>query len=110
MVSDGPGRQGSRWRRARLACIAEGERNQSACYLCGKPIDYPLAQQRPRSAMAATAHRITALELGGNPLDPANLAPAHKGCNTADANKQRATITYQQARVHRHHDQQRFTA
>jgi hypothetical protein len=45
-----------------------------------------------RSALdMGTAHHIIGLAQGGDPLDPANLTPAHRGCNTAASNRPRGT-------------------
>lgn len=92
MVSKGPGRQGSRWRRAQALCIATGEANNTPCGVCGRPIDYTLTKARPRHRLAGSAHHIISLAQGGHPTDQANLTPAHRGCNTAVSNQQRGMV------------------
>lgn len=68
------GRWGRPWRRARAQVLARS----TVCWICGHD-------------GADSADHITPLALGGDPLDPDNLAPAHhqpcpicgKRCNTA---------------------------
>jgi hypothetical protein len=43
----------------------------------------------PLNRMAGTADHIQELWCGGDPLDPANLAPMHRGCNTRKSNTMR---------------------
>jgi 5-methylcytosine-specific restriction endonuclease McrA len=60
------------------------------CSLCGAPIDWMLTRLCPRHRLAGTAHHIVGLAQGGDPLDPSNLTPAHRGCNTRHSNRLRA--------------------
>ena len=69
--------------------MATGEANRTPCWMCGRPIDYEFTRARPLHRLAGTAHHIIRLAQGGDPLDPANLAPAHRGCNTSESNKLR---------------------
>lgn len=89
MVSSGPGRQGSRWRRMQALTMANAEANNAPCVLCRQPIDYELTRAMPLNRLAGTVHHLTGLAQGGDPLDPANLAPAHRGCNTRHSNRLR---------------------
>jgi hypothetical protein len=89
MVSKGPGRQGSRWRRAQADCMAYGAANGTPCVICNRPIDYALTRVVPLHRHAGTAHHLIGLAQGGDPLDPCNLAPAHRGCNAAHSNRLR---------------------
>lgn len=50
------------------------------CHLCGKPIDYSLPAGHP---MSYELDEIVPVSKGGDPLDPANVAPAHRLCNQA---------------------------
>jgi 5-methylcytosine-specific restriction endonuclease McrA len=61
------GRTGRPCRRARAACLAASD----PCWICGHP-------------GSQTADHVVPLALGGELLDPANLAPAHgvQGCPT----------------------------
>jgi hypothetical protein len=52
----------------------------SVCYLCGQPIEFGLRRNHPRGP---SADHIVALAAGGDPFDPANLAPCHFGENSA---------------------------
>jgi 5-methylcytosine-specific restriction endonuclease McrA len=54
----------------------------SVCYLCGQPIEFGLRRNHPRGP---SVDHIVALDNGGAPFDPTNLAPAHFGCNGAKA-------------------------
>lgn len=87
MVSGGPGRKGSRWRRAQSECMANGEAYRLPCWICGQPIDYQFTRAMPHHRLAGTVHHIVGLAQGGAPLDPGNLAPAHRGCNTRESNR-----------------------
>lgn len=92
MVSSGPGRKGSRWRRAQAACMSAGEAYRLPCALCRLPINYELTKALPNHRMAGTAHHVQGLAQGGDPLDPSNLVPAHRGCNTRESNRIRGII------------------
>jgi len=89
MVATGPGRQGSRWRTAQRECMAYGEANNLPCAICGQPIDYAFTRAMHLHRLAGTAHHLIGLAQGGDPLDPGNLAPAHRGCNTRESNRLR---------------------
>jgi hypothetical protein len=69
--------------------LATGEANRTSCAWCGQPIDYELTRRTPLHRMAGTADHIQELWCGGDPLDPANLAPMHRGCNTRKSNTMR---------------------
>lgn len=84
MVSKGPGRQGARWHEARTRCLLEGEVNRTPCYFCHLPIDYELTRWNYRHRSAGTVHHVVGLAQGGDPVDPANLAVAHRSCNCRD--------------------------
>jgi hypothetical protein len=90
MVSKGPGRQGARWRAAQKLCMAESEAKAVPCWFCGQLIDYELTRLNHLHRVAGTAHHIHGLAQGGDPLDAANLAPAHRGCNARESNLIRA--------------------
>lgn len=89
-MGTGPGRQGSRWRKAQAAVMAKSEVNLAPCYLCGRPIDYIFTRAYPHHRLAGTVHHIHGLAQGGDPLDPTNLVPAHRGCNSRHSNLIRA--------------------
>lgn len=95
MVSEGPGRKGSRWARIRREVLAAHAYLRSSCFICGRAINYALGLTHPRHRMAPTVHHIVSLAQGGNPLDPANLAPAHYGCNCRDGQRQHTLSTRQ---------------
>lgn len=48
------------------------------CALCGQPIDYSLPPGHP---MSYELDEIVPVSKGGDPLDPANVQPAHRLCN-----------------------------
>lgn len=72
--------------------MADGEFNHTPCFLCGQPIDYTFTRVYYLHRLAGTAHHIRGLAQGGDPLDPGNLAPAHRGCNTRESNRIRAGL------------------
>ncbi|PZS14127.1 MAG: HNH endonuclease [Pseudonocardiales bacterium] len=80
-MSGGTGRTGFRWRKVQAEVIANGALYGLPCALCGLPIDYTIFY---RHRLAATVHHIVGLAQGGDPLDPANLTPAHRSCNCRD--------------------------
>lgn len=69
-----PGRNGAVYRRVSGQVIANGVR----CGLCGKPLNKNLRAPHPYSTVC---DHIVPISLGGDPLDPNNLQPAHKVCN-----------------------------
>lgn len=70
--------------------MADGEARGTPCFPCHQPINYEFTRWHPLHRLAGTAHHITGLAQGGDPLDPANLAPAHRGCNSREGNRHRA--------------------
>lgn len=64
------GRHGRPWRRIRAQVLA----TSTQCWICGHP-------------GADTVDHIIPLSLGGDPLDIANLRPAHHSCNSRRGNK-----------------------
>lgn len=94
-MSRGPGRTGSRWRRAHDECMTNAQAYNLPCCLCGQPINYALTQAFPLHRMAGTVHHLIGLAQGGEPLDQSNLAPAHRGCNTREGNR----VRYHQTKI-----------
>lgn len=56
------------------------------CALCGKPIDYSLPPGHP---LCYELDEIVPVSLGGDPLDPDNVQPAHRICNQRKGNGKR---------------------
>ena len=54
------------------------------CHLCGRDIDYSLPAGHP---MSFELDEIVPVSKGGDPLDRANVAPAHRACNQARGNR-----------------------
>lgn len=73
-------RNGSRRTRLRARVAAEG----APCHLCGKAIDYTLPAGHP---MSFELDEIIPVSKGGDPLDRANVAPAHRICNQRKGNR-----------------------
>ena len=48
------------------------------CAICGKPIDYTLPSLHP---MSYELDERVPVSLGGSPIDPDNVQPAHRICN-----------------------------
>jgi 5-methylcytosine-specific restriction endonuclease McrA len=97
VVKTGPGRQGAVWRRTQAQVMAWAAQQRRPCCLCGRAIDYTLTRVRPLHRSAGTVHHVIGLAQGGDPLDLANLAPAHRGCNTREGNAVRKA--HRQARA-----------
>lgn len=75
-VADDP-RLKTRARRRLRATKAIGE---PPCWRCGGAIDYGAPRWEPASYHL---DEIVPRHAGGDPLDPANTAPAHASCNTS---------------------------
>ena len=54
------------------------------CHLCGGAIDYSLPAGHP---MSFEVDEIVPVSCGGDPLDRANVAPAHRICNERRGNR-----------------------
>lgn len=61
-----------------------GEIAATPCWFCGLSINYALTRVSHNHPQAGTVHHIIGLAQGGDPLDPANLTPAHRSCNCRD--------------------------
>lgn len=58
------------------------------CYQCGKPIVFGLRRNHP---LGPSVDHIVPIAMGGDPFDPANLAPMHFGENAAKGARGYAT-------------------
>lgn len=74
------GRSGRPWRRLQRKILTESR----VCWLCGYEIDMRLPATH---AMSATVDHVVPLSQGGNPLDPTNLRPAHRRCNSVKGDR-----------------------
>ena len=74
-------KNGSRRTKLRAMVAAEG----APCHLCGKAIDYTLPAGHP---MSFELDEIVPVSKGGDPLDRANVAPAHRICNQRRGNRE----------------------
>ncbi|WP_373872341.1 HNH endonuclease signature motif containing protein [Acrocarpospora phusangensis] len=79
-MSRSKGRAGRPWRRVRAAVLAAS----TTCWLCGRPIDLDLPVTH---RMSATVDHVDPISLGGDPLNPALLRPAHRSCNSSRGNR-----------------------
>ena len=64
------------------------------CHLCGNPIDYSLTTyidpkdgKRKRHPLSYELDELVPVSKGGDPLDPSNVAPAHRICNQKRGNR-----------------------
>lgn len=64
------------------------------CWLCGQPIDYSLTTwvdpkdgRKKRHPWSFELDEVVPVSLGGDPLDPANVRPAHRTCNQRRGNR-----------------------
>jgi hypothetical protein len=69
-----PHRSGRPWRRLRDQVLAE----ESHCFRCALPVDKAAA---PRTSRSASVDHLVDVSRGGAPLDRANVALSHLGCN-----------------------------
>ncbi|MEU3052221.1 HNH endonuclease [Streptomyces griseus] len=80
------GRSGRRWRET----VAWAKRELvPVCHLCRLPIDMSLHWTH---AMSWTLDHLRSLAEGGDPYDHANLAPAHRRCNSIKGANNRPVI------------------
>ena len=77
--------------------MAEAEARRAPCYLCGGPIDYALTRVHHLHRLAGTVHHIIGLAQGGDPLDPANLVPAHRSCNCREGRRTQRSLARRRA-------------
>lgn len=54
------------------------------CHICGGEIDYSLPAGHP---MSFELDELVPVSRGGDPLDPSNIAPAHRICNERRGNR-----------------------
>lgn len=64
------------WKRLRAQVLRE----ETHCWLCGKPIDFDAP---PRSTYSPSVDHVIPRNKGGDPLDRANCRAAHYGHNSA---------------------------
>lgn len=76
------GRAGRPWERVKTQCFRE----ETACWLCKRPVDQTLD---PRDPWSRTADHLIQLDHKGPPNKRTNLAMAHRRCNTARSNSLR---------------------
>ena len=70
------------------------------CGICGKPIDLTAQQtyidpkdgRRKRAPWALECDEIVPVRLGGSPIDPENVQPAHRACNIRKGGKRKASV------------------
>jgi 5-methylcytosine-specific restriction endonuclease McrA len=76
------GRTGRPYRRARERTKALP--GADVCWLCGRGINMALP---PNHRMAWTADHVIPITRDGAEVDPANLRPAHRSCNSTKGNR-----------------------
>lgn len=79
--------QSTAWQTFRAGIIADAAAIGAPCWICRRPIDYSLRGTDPA---APTLDHLVPRWLGGDLLDPHNVAVAHFGCNSRRGAKQRA--------------------
>jgi len=72
--------------------MEQARANRAPCHRCGGPIDYELTRTNHLHRMAGTVDHIVERWMGGDPLDPTNLAPCHRGCNSLKSNQLRRAL------------------
>ena len=63
--------------------VARVKREESDCWLCGKPVDKTLHWLNP---WAAEVDEIIPVSLGGSPFDRKNCRLSHRDCNNRRGN------------------------
>ena len=86
-------RNNAAWRRL----TADLKRTTSNCHLCGLWID-PTRCGRT-DPLAFTADHLIPLARGGELLDPGNLAPAHRTCNSRRNDRPLTEAVYAECRA-----------
>lgn len=66
------------------------------CHLCGLPIDYSLPGGHP---LSYELDELVPVSKGGSPIDPRNVAPAHRCCNAWRGNKPIGSVAAIRAEV-----------
>lgn len=79
----GPGRSGKGITELRKQVFAE----EALCWICGEWVDQTLPKLHP---MARSVDHVVELCRGGHPTDRQNARLAHRRCNTARSNRNRA--------------------
>lgn len=79
----GPGRAGKGIDELRKQVFTQ----EVTCWICGEYVDQTLPKLHP---MARTVDHVVELTRGGHPLDRQNARLAHRRCNTARSNRNRA--------------------
>ncbi len=104
-MGKGNPRRANGWRRDQLRkwLGAQG----LPCALCGKPIDYSLTTwidpgdgRVKRHPLSFEVDEIVPVALGGDPLDRANVQPAHRICNQKKGKRVAARVVARPAVAH----------
>ena len=69
-----------------------------ACWVCRLPVDWGVPHGHPR---AGECDELVPVSRGGSPYDPANVAPAHRCCNSWRSNRSVAYVGRVRAEVAR---------
>jgi 5-methylcytosine-specific restriction endonuclease McrA len=99
-----PGRQGKPWWTARAQRLKTARDDNEPCGICHLPLDYRRVVDggpQPHTPEAVVIDHITPLQHGGDPLDQANLRPAHSRCNIARGNRTRHAVGTEPSRPRR---------
>ena len=75
------------WQTFRAGIIADAAAIGAPCWICRRPIDYSLRGTHPH---APSLDHLVPRFMGGELLDPANVAVCHFGCNARRGARQRA--------------------
>ena len=74
----------------RRALVARVRALGAPCHICGLPIDYSLPGGHP---LSYELDELVPVSRGGSPVDPRNVAPAHRCCNQWRGNKGMALVS-----------------
>ena len=84
-----PGIRSTAWQKFRAGVIADAADRSVPCWICRRPIDFSLSGRHPQ---APSLDHLVPRFMGGELLDPNNVAVCHYGCNSRRGATQRNKI------------------
>lgn len=95
MTNNSIGHNDRKYRKLRLALRTQAQNEALVCVIPGPdcPTIFDWSIDDPNHPWSFTAHHVIPRSLGGQPDDPANLAPAHRRCNEHQSNRLMTTPT-----------------
>jgi 5-methylcytosine-specific restriction endonuclease McrA len=85
-----PGIRSTAWQKFRAGVIADAAERAMPCWICRRPIDYSITGRHPK---APSLDHLVPRFMGGDLLDPNNVAVCHYGCNARRGAVQRNRVS-----------------